>query len=69
MIRKINADFIPCKWTLVMRGIPIPSLSYSLCLDDCESLEHAILGCPVVRIKVLNQLGSWWRDQPAVLLI
>lgn len=41
-----------------MRGIDISSLLCPICSDDCESIDHTLLRCKVVR-RVWRTVAKW----------
>lgn len=56
---RLRRNFLLCNLNLTLRGIHAPSLSCSLCMEDCESTEHVILGYSFI-VKLRNLVASWW---------
>ena len=58
---RVRLGRIPSHEILDKRGIDLDSVLCPRCDDEIESINHALVTCPEVKI-IWRQLGKWWKQ-------
>lgn len=56
---RAQRNFFPSLQQLVMRAIPVPSITCPLCSCGSEDVEYALFRCPLTQ-KVWEFVVAWW---------